>query len=253
VGRPPVAIVSESAARRLWPDQDPLGRRLFLGAASDAPPDSAAEVVGVVADVRYLPSAFRIEPDIYTPYYQFASLAYAMVVMRAPGPPAGLLPAVRGALREVDQGLPLFDYGPLEARGDRQLQRRRLNAVLLAAFAALGLAIATVGVYGVVNHLAARRTREFAIRRAVGAGFRGILGLVLGRASVLIGAGLMAGLAAALMLTRFLRSQLFDVAPNDPLTFAGIAAVLAAAALVASYVPARRAARVDPVAALRAE
>lgn len=253
VGRQPVAVLSEGAARRLWPDQDPLGKRFFLGGSRSAPPDSAVEVIGVVGDVRYRPTPYRVEPDIYTPYYQFPSIVWALVIVRSETPAARLIPALRDAVRAVDPDLPISEVRTLEERGGNQLARRRLNAGLLSIFAGLALAIATVGVYGVIAHQTAQRTREFGIRIAVGAAGRDVLRVVLARAVVLIVAGLGIGVLSALALTRVLASQLYEVRPADPATFVVIGVVLAAAALVASYLPARRAARAEPLTALRIE
>jgi putative ABC transport system permease protein len=251
VGRPSVAVVSAGAARRFWPGEDPIGKRFFLGMREDAPADSALEIVGIVGDVRYRPAGHRIEPDIYTPYYQFASNVWALLMVRSPTPSARLVPALREAVSAVDRNLPIDDVRTMEERGGRTLARRRLHAALLTVFAALALTIATVGVYGVVSHQSAERAREFGIRIAVGAAARDVLGLVLRRALVLIGTGLVLGVLAAVALTRLLRAQLVDVAPTDPATFAAISGALALATLAASYPPARRACSVEPFAALR--
>jgi putative ABC transport system permease protein len=250
--RPLVAVLSAGAARRLWPGEDPLGKR-FSFETSAGSADSVVEVVGVVGDVRYRPSSYVAEPDVYTPYYQFASIAYALVIVRSPITLGSLNGPLRAAGAEVDPDLPLAELQTMEDRGGRQLERQRLNALLLTMFAALGLAIATVGVYGVVSHLGARRTREFGIRVALGATAADVMRLVLARALVLIGAGIGLGVLGALALTRLLSTQLFDVSPTDPVSFIAFAALLASAALAASYFPARRATKVEPLTAMRAE
>jgi putative ABC transport system permease protein len=253
LGSPYVALVSASAAERLWPGEDPIGKRFYFDRRPDAPADSAVEVVGLVGDVRYRPGEWRVEPDLYTPYYQFASLAYALFVVRSNTPLDVLAPALRQAVASVDPDLPVSDLSSLDERGGRALSRRRLNAMLLTAFAILALTIAMVGVYGVMAHLTAQRTREFGIRIALGAARGDVLRLVLSRATILVFSGLAIGTMGALAATRVLSSQLYDTAPTDLSTYGLIAVVLAATAFLASYLPARRATRVEPVVALRAE
>ncbi|MBI4502027.1 MAG: ABC transporter permease [Gemmatimonadetes bacterium] len=253
LGRPPVAVVSEAAAQRFWPGQDVIGKRFFLGSPLDAPLDSAVEVIGIVGDVHYRPSSYRVEPDVYTPYYQFASFVWAVVIVRSATPPMALVPQLRQAVMAVDPDLPIAEVQTMEERGGNRLARRRLNAVLLTIFAGLALAIATVGVYGVIAHQTAQRTRELGIRIAVGATGRDVFRVIMGRAVGLIGAGIGLGVLVALALTRVLSSQLYGVSAADPVTFLIIGGVLAGAALSASYLPARRAAKADPLAGLRAE
>jgi putative ABC transport system permease protein len=251
--RPRVAVLSATAARRFWPGEDPIGKRFYFLTGSAASPESSIEVVGIAGDVQYRPSGQIAEPDVYTPYFQFASLAYALVIVRSAIPPGTLVAPLRDAIADIDPDLPLSEVQSLEALGGRKLERQRLNALLLTMFAALALVIATAGVYGVVSHLGARRTREFGIRVALGATAGDVMQLVLVRALVLIGAGIVLGAAGALAFTRLLSTQLLDVPPADLGVFSVIAALLAAAALAASYFPARRATRVEPLTALRTD
>jgi putative ABC transport system permease protein len=253
VGRPPVAIVSAAVARRVWPGEDPIGKHFFTGQESDVRPDTAVEVVGVVGDIRHFPSAFRTGPEIYLPYDQVVSWVWAMVVVRSRTPPATLMPALREAVASVDPGLPIDDVLTMQDRIGNRLADQRLNALLLAIFAGLALTIATVGVYGVVSYSSAQRSREFGIRIALGASGRDVLSLVLGRALIVIGAGLAIGVAGALVATRLLQSQLYEIGSTDPATFAVILSVLGISALVASYIPARSATKVEPLVALRSE
>ncbi|MBI4419464.1 MAG: ABC transporter permease, partial [Gemmatimonadetes bacterium] len=253
LGRPPVAVVNRTAARRLWPGEDPLGKRFFFRRMPNPQADSAVEVVGIVEDVRYGVSGEPVGPDVYTPYYQFASLVWALVMVRSTVPPADLVPALRRAVAAVERDLPVSEVQTMDSRGANELARRRLNALLLSTFAALALVIAAVGVYGVMAHQGVARTREFGIRMALGAARKDIYRLVLGRAAALIAGGLTFGLLGALGLTRLLAAQLFDLTPTDPATFAAISGILGACAFLASYWPARRATRVEPVVALREE
>jgi putative ABC transport system permease protein len=253
LGRPPVAVISAAAARKFWPGENPLGKRFLFDRSPVLPADSAVEVIGVVGDVRYRSAEQPAEPNVYTPYYQFASFVYALVIVRSRTPSARLVPALRQVVAGVDRELPVADVQTMEERGGGMLVRRRLNAFLLTVFAGLALVIATVGVYGVISYQGVQRAREFGIRVALGATATEVLGLVLRRAVALVGVGLGLGVLGALALTPLLRSQLVDVGPADPVTLAVVAAVLAAAALVASYLPARRATRVEPLSVLRSE
>ena len=175
------------------------------------------------------------------------------VVVRTAGDPAALAPAVRAQIRAVDPDLPIAQVQTMTARVDRSLAQRRFALTLLAVFAGLALALAAIGVYGVMAYLVSQGTRELGIRIALGATPFGILGLVLRQGLAVVIVGVTAGLAGAFALTRLMASLLFEVHPTDPWTFAAIAGGLAAIALLACAIPARRAARVDPIAALRAE
>jgi ABC-type antimicrobial peptide transport system permease subunit len=179
--------------------------------------------------------------------------SYALIVVRSTTPFDVLAPSLRQAVASVDPDLPVSELSSLDDRGGRALARRRLNAILLTAFAILALTIAVVGVYGVMAHMSAQRTREFGIRVALGAARGDVLRLILARAASLIFAGLSIGMLGALASSRVLASQLYDTAPTDVTTYVVIAAVLAVTASVASYLPARRGTRVQPVVALRAE
>ena len=250
-GRQLAVVVSEKAAARFFPGEDPIGKRFFLGMSSSAPSDSMVEVVGVVGDVQYRPSAFVAEPDVYTTYDQFVTNVWMLVLARSQVPANQLIPRLRAAVATVDPDLGISEAATLDERGGSQLAQRRLNALLLSVFGVLALTIATVGVYGLIAHRTAERTREFGIRVAVGADRRDVTRMVMKGALRLVATGLVLGVAAALALTRLLASQLYETPTTDPATFLVIGAVLAGTALLASYLPARRAGRVEPLVALR--
>lgn len=254
-GSPNAVVVNRTLAETLWPGEDPVGRRLvFQGADLNfIGTDSAATVVGVVEDVPYGGPAEPAGLDLYTSFRQF-SWPSTEVIVRAEGVPSGaLVPALRRALLEVDPDLPIHDVATLEERLGQALAGPRFNGGLLATFAALALVLAAVGIYGVMSQYVGRRTREMGIRQAVGAEASDVLGLVVRRGLALAGSGLVVGAAGGLALTRLLASQLYGVSPTDPHIFLGAAAFLAAAALVAVFLPARRASRVDPAVALKGE
>jgi len=247
-GAPKVVLVSRAAVRRMWPNTDPIGQRVAVGQGGFG---DTARVVGVVGDVRYHTIDAPAEPDVYLPYYQSPS-ARAMVYVRASGAdPLALAGPVRAALREIAPDAPIFDLRPMTERVADAMAFARLSAVLLAAFAVVALALATIGVYGVVSFGAAERTREMGVRAALGATRGDVTRLVLRQGLGIATVGALLGIAGALAATRVLRSLLFDVAPSDPLTYAAIATLLFVTVLVASWTPARRASRVAPAEVLR--
>jgi putative ABC transport system permease protein len=240
---PPVAVVSEGLARALWPDEDPLGRRLRIGEGD------WRTVVGVARDTRKAVSAERL-PDVYVPYAQ-SPRAFVSVVARTDGDPGALAPTLRRAVARVDDALALADVEPMADVVARDGSRHRALAALLAVFALFALGLAVLGLYSSLSYVVAQRARELAIRVALGADTGAIARLVLGEGAATVAAGLAAGTALSLALTRALSAQLYGVTATDPATFVGVAAVLGAVALAAVAAPARRAARVDPAAALR--
>ncbi len=246
-GTPAVAVVSREAARRLWPGQDPLGRRISTG----GPAGPWAEVVGVVDDLQAGRLGEAPSPFVYFPHAQSFS-AGANLLVRTSGDPGAALGAVRRELRALDPDLPLM--GATELRTMIAVQTpQRLIATFLSAFGAVGLVLAAVGLYGVVAYLVARRTHEIGIRVALGAVRRDVVGLVLRQGVGLAAAGVAVGSLLAALAMQPLASFLPGVAPLDPLTFAGVAILLSAVTLLACWVPAVRAARVDPIQALRTE
>jgi len=243
-------IVNEEWARRQWPGQNPIGRRL----KANSPHRPWLTVVGVVGNIR----ADWPDPDffqeVYVPYTQYPwDLAPRLLVARTASSPASVASAIRREVEALDKGQPISDVRTLDQAVGEAVADRRFTMVLLAAFAALALILAAVGIYGVISYAVAQRTHEIGIRMALGAQSADVLRLVVGRGLTLTVVGVGTGLVGALGLTHFLSSMLYGVQPTDPVTFAGVALVLTGVALLASYVPARRATKVDPMVALRYE
>jgi putative ABC transport system permease protein len=248
---PPVVVVSESLAQRYWPGQDPIGRRLRIGGPTSQRPWMS--VVGVVGTLRETQDENLTWPDAwYLPYAQGPGGGYDTMtfVVKARLEPHALTPAVCGVLWSVDRDMAVYNVATLEELLGASLRQERFAALLVGLFGALGLALAAVGIYGVMSAAVARRTGEIGIRMALGARPRDIYRTVLGRGLLLAGAGGAAGLLAALALGRLMQSLLFEVSSADPLSFAASALVLGAVAFAACAMPARRATRVDPIAAL---
>jgi predicted permease len=246
-----VAVINQTAARRHWPNRDPIGQELDLSRAL-SPDYAAVEIIGVVGDVKYDDLAAEIGADVYLSYLQCSYPGYT-ATLRTGKDPASVVGAVRQAVAALNADVPLYDVMTMRQRLANSASRLEFNALLLVLFALLALGLSATGLYGLVAHSVARRTREIGIRMALGAPAKGVVGLVVWQGMRMVLLGGLIGLGVALALTRFLRSLLYEVEATDPLTFAGVALVLALAALLASYLPARRAAKVDPVVALRNE
>src|ERR1043166_6180791 len=248
---PGVVIIDDALARKYWPNEDPLGKRItFEGTEQQA---RWGEVVGIVGHVKNEGLEGESRAQYYVPYAQRADSPNLFLVVRDAGDPASLAPAVRGAIAGVDKDLPVFRVMTVERVVSDSLAQRRFSMTLFAIFAGLALLLAVVGLYGVMSYTVAQRTHEIGIRVALGAQGRDVLRMVVGQGMLLVGVGVLLGLGGALALTRVMSSLLYGVSATDPLTYAGIALLLAAVALLASYVPARRAMKVDPMVALRYE
>jgi predicted permease len=245
---PPVAIVNEIMARRFWPGEDPIGK-LLHNADPRTPP---LEVVGVVRDGRMQSFRENMRPCFYRPIAQ-RYVPEMTLVARTPGGPSLALSEIRRELRALDKDMPVSGAETMRAHLDRALSQERLTASLLSGLGLLALALAVVGIYGVMSFSVAQRTREIGIRMALGAQASAVLAMILRHAGILLGAGLAIGWAAAAIVTRYAASLLYGVSPTDPWTFVAVASLLAAAAMIACYLPARRAAHVDPTMALRHE
>jgi predicted permease len=245
---PLVVVISQTLRDRLWPGQDPLGKRIQLG-----PPNPRAPwitVLGVVGDVRAHGLASEPSPQAYVHMLQSAPSGMSMVV-RSATPPAQLAAAIRRDVHAIDPDLPVSNVTTLEERLAGSIARERLLTALLGIFALVALMLGVVGVYGVISYSVAQRTREIGIRMALGARREAVLKQIVGHAMSLALAGVLVGLAGAAALSRFMASVIHGISATDPLTFAGIAALMVAAALLASYLPARRAAQANPAIALR--
>ena len=247
-GAAPVAIVSEAFARRVWPDGRAVGRRL-----RDDPGGPWREVVGVVRDVKYGRLTEDPAPYLYLPYAQGGGGDATLHVRTRGADPLALLPAVRRELQALDRNIPLVGVKSMEQHMRISLFPARVAGAVLGAFGALAVVLAAVGVYGVVAFAVGRRTREIGIRMALGAPAAAVARLVVRQELRPVAVGATVGLVAAAALARLVGAFLYGVAPGDPLTFAGVAALLALVAALSSWLPARRAAHVDPAAALRAE
>jgi putative ABC transport system permease protein len=247
LGSPKVVIINEAAARQYFQGEDPIGKRVGVYQGGF---HTGAEIIGIVGDVRYGTIDSTARPDAYISYNQ-ARLSRMMVFVRTTGDPSVLAPAVRAVVRRVAPQAPVSDIRSMSARIATASAQARFSAILLGLFATVALSLAVMGIYGVLSFAVAQRTGEIGIRMALGAERGRVVALVMRDAAVLALVGLTVGLVAALALTRVLRSMLFEVTTTDPLTYVAMASVLAVAVLVASWIPARRAARVDPVIALR--
>jgi ABC-type antimicrobial peptide transport system permease subunit len=240
-------LINEQAARTYFPGEDPIGKRVAVYQGGF---HTGAEIVGIVGDVRYGTVDSTARPDVYISYGQ-ARISRMMVFVRTVGDPAALAPSVRDAVRHFAPRNPVYDILPMSARVASSTAQARFSAMLLAVFATVALSLAVMGIYGVLSFAVAQRTREIGIRMALGAGRRRVLALVVREGVLLAAGGLIIGFAMALAVSRVLRSMLFEVTTTDPMTYGIMVLVLAGAAFVASWVPARRAAGVDPVVALR--
>ncbi len=247
-GTQKVVVVSETAARRYWPGQDPVGRPVSVGQGGFY--DDTAYVVGVVGDVRFGTLDSLPVPDVYLSYYQ-SPRGRMMMFVRAAGDPRSLVGAARREVAALAPGVPLYDVRPMRERVADAMGYARFSATLLAAFAAVALALAALGTYGVISFAVSQRTKEIGVRVALGATRGDVLRLVVGQGIGLAVVGGALGLAGALATTRVLRSLLYEVAPSDPTTLVSIVALLVVAVIVASWLPARRAASVHPAEALR--
>jgi putative ABC transport system permease protein len=243
----PVVVLNETLARRLFGHDDPAGRRLQIA------PSSFATVVGVVADLRYSKLDESPEAELYRPYSHVPGFPRLTLVIRTTGDPLDAAPAIRTIVSDTDKTQPPYDVMTLEQALADTILPRRFNLILLTMFATTALALALIGIYGVIAYSVAQRTHEIGVRIALGAQRREVLRLVVGQGMRIALVGLVIGLAAAAGLTRLMANVLYDVEPTDPQTFAAVAAVMIATALGACWGPARKASVVDPVIALHAE
>jgi putative ABC transport system permease protein len=251
----PVALISETVARRYWPQSNPVGSQLTLLArvysGKNSGPAQPLEIVGVVKDVRS-DNLWRPEPAIYVPFAQ-NPMPSVFLVVRSAVPPMSVMPAVRDALRSLDKEQPVNDIETMSDVVSQTYGAIRFPMTLLWMFSALALALAAVGIFGVMSYTVSRRTKEMAIRMALGASRREMLRLLLREGLSVTVLGVALGLAGALLLSRVMAGYVYGITATDPLTFAAASALLTGVALLAIYIPARRAARVDPMVALRYE
>jgi putative ABC transport system permease protein len=243
----PVAIISEGMARQYYANENPIGQRIQMGNGS-----KPSEIVGIVGDVRDQQLEEIGRPAVYHSAAQvpFGTMYFGV---RSAADASALVPAIRTVMRELDSELPLDAVGTVDALVATSLAQRRFAMLLMAIFAGIALALAMIGIYGVISYAVTQATQEIGIRMALGAQPGDVLGMVFRYAGVLLGTGLLIGLGGAFAAGKLIATQLYDVKPTDPLTFAAVAAALLFTGAVASAVPAIRATRVDPLIALREE
>jgi putative ABC transport system permease protein len=256
---PWVAIINQTMARTFWPNEDPIGKQLTLDLVPEERPH---QIVGIVGDVKVSRLQTKPEPAMYVPHaqrparyrgpYQWTRI-YMSYLIRPAADVSTVIPAVRKAMAEIDPTRPIGKFRTMDEVLAEQVQEPRYYTLLLSIFAGVATLLATVGIYGVMAHSVAQRTREIGIRMALGAHWRDVIKLVMWNALLLIGTGLLVGLGGSLALTRLIAARLWGVSAADPATFASVAALLAVVALLATLIPAHRALRVDPTIALRYE
>ena len=248
---PGAVIVSDTLAKRYFPGEDPVGRRVSFG-VNDKGERDWTTIIGVAADVRQKGLHTDPRPEAYVPHTQAPS-RYATLVVRSVLDSAGLAASLGREVQAVDPDVPLYDVKTMREVLDGSLASRRFNMALLALFAAMAVLLAAVGLYGVLAYMVTQRTHEIGVRMALGARKRDVLRLVVGQGMALTLGGVFLGILGALGLTRVLSTLLVGVAVTDPWTFAAVASLLGVVSFLACYIPARRAARVDPMVALRYE
>jgi putative ABC transport system permease protein len=248
-GQPKVVVINEAAARAFWGSEEPIGKRIGVGQGGF---HDGAEVVGVVADVRYGTVERSVRPDVYLPLLQSAR-SMGLIFVRSRTSTDSLVQSLRRDVQALDPDLPLTDVKTMEQRFDDATWRTRMSAWLLSVFAALALFLAAMGLYGVMSQGVEQRRRELGVRMALGATRSDIMRLIIGRVFVLAVTGTVAGVVLAVPAMRLLTALLYQVKPTDPVVFTLLALALVAVAVLAGYVPARRATRVDPLVTLRAD
>jgi predicted permease len=243
-----VAVISKEVARKVWPGENAIGKRFLGGPGNDDP----YEVVGVVADVRTTGLEEQTVPIAYISYW-LVPLDAVSYAVRTAGDPTAFATPIRKAVWSIDPALPVTNLRTMDQVVSKSVAQPRFLTTLAGLFSLTALLLAALGIYGVVSYVVAGRTNEIGLRMALGAEARNVLGMVLGQGMRPIFAGLVVGLAGATLLARFMESLLFEVSARDPLVFLGVSVLLIAVSLLACYIPARRAARVDPMRALRYE
>jgi putative ABC transport system permease protein len=248
---PRVAVVNQEFVKKFMPTEDPIGKYVELGWTRDSA-RQGGEIVGVVGDVRDDALESSANPTVYLPFNQTPGDGI-VITARTAAPPASITSALRGVVRDLDPTLPVYQVQSMEEHVASSVSRQRFYATLLGVFAAVALVLAAVGLYGVIAYAVSQRTHELGVRVALGATGDRIGRMVIGEGVILTAVGVIVGLAASLAGTRLIAKLLYNVKTSDPLTFVGVALLLGVVAACASYIPARRAARVDPLVAMRGD
>jgi len=245
-----VIIIDEEFAKRYWPGEEAVGKRIKFGTDPSAP---VLEVVGVVGRVKM--EALDDDSNRVQGYFSFAQVPFTgmTMVVKGNGDPNQLIAAARNQVRTLDPDQPIYNIRTMDEIRGESVAPQRLNLMLLSIFAGIAFVLAIVGIYGVMSYAVTQRTHEIGIRMAIGAQPRDVFRMILGQGMLLTMIGMVAGLAGAFALTRLMATMLFSIKPTDPLTFAVVAVLLVAVALIACYIPGRRATKVDPVNSLRYE
>jgi putative ABC transport system permease protein len=247
----PVILISETMAKRFWPDENPTGAHLSFEVIGGGKP-LWREIIGVAADLRHFGPTQPPALEIYVPFGQMPQPRMGFI-LRTSGDPQAAAAGLRRVISHIDPNQPIYGIKSMEQLLSDSLGRQRFQTRLLAVFAGIAIVMALAGIYGVVNYTTRKRTREIGIRLALGASSREVLGMMLGWTGRSLALGLVLGGAAALGLSRFLRSLLYEVSPNDATTLFAVGVLMSVLAMVATYIPARQAAKVDPLVALRYE
>jgi putative ABC transport system permease protein len=254
VRSPLVTLINQTMAHRYFPDEDPVGKKMTVMFRGRGGPGQARslEIVGVVGDVRHDGLDREARSEFFQPYSQTTSGSIIFAV-RTTGDPGNIIPILKARIWEIEATLPFYATATLDTLVSTSVKARRFSVVLLGAFASLALALAVIGIYGVMSFATSQRTREIGVRVALGAQTGDVLRLIVGQGVSMSIAGVAIGVAASLGLTRLMRGLLFEVSPTDPLTFGGVTLLLTVVGFLACYLPARRASKVDPMVALRYE
>ncbi len=250
---PMVVLINETFARRFFPGEDSVGKRINYGDDTDQTRNPWCTIVGVVADTRRNGFDAEPRPESYRPLAQAPTNFLTYVVRSTSDDPSALASSVRNAVREIDKDQPVYDIKTMNGIVSELIAQRRLNTILLGVFAAVALVLASVGIFGVMNYTVTQRTHEIGIRMALGAQKRDVLRMVVGQGMTLAFIGVGVGLFGAFVVTRVMENLLYGVSATDPFVFAVVALLLAFVAVLACYIPARRAMKVDPMIALRYE